>query len=125
MAMELYEKMDILRQKTGVTYREARRALEATKGDVAAALIWLEEHRPQERKKPVLKRLQSVLQWSAETKIRISKEGKVLAELPAAAGIAALGLTLTSARAAFIGALGISALLNRGYRLEMELNHER
>lgn len=122
--MELYEKMDLLRQKTGTTYREARRALEATKGDVAEALVWLEERRPEGRPRPALKRLSSVLQWSTETKIRISRGGRTLAEFPVAVGMAGLGLTLSSPRAAFVGAVGLALLLNKGVSLELQTERQ-
>lgn len=122
--MELYEKMDLLRQKTGATYREARRALEATKGDVVSALIWLEERHPVRKDKPALKRLNSVLQWSTETKIRISREDKTLAEFPVAVGVAGLGLTLTSPRAALVGAVGLALLMSKGISLQLETDRQ-
>lgn len=40
--MEMLEKVEKIREKTGVTYEEAKRALEATKGDILDAIVLLE-----------------------------------------------------------------------------------
>lgn len=42
--MEKLEKVELVREKTGVSYQEARDALEATDYDVLDAIIWLENH---------------------------------------------------------------------------------
>ncbi len=40
--MEMLEKVELVREKTGVSYQEAKEALEATNYDVLDAIIWLE-----------------------------------------------------------------------------------
>ena len=40
--MEMLEKVELVREKTGVTYQEAKEALEACDYDVLDAIIWLE-----------------------------------------------------------------------------------
>jgi len=42
--MELLEKVERLREKTGVSYQEAKAALEETGGDLLEALCWLEQN---------------------------------------------------------------------------------
>lgn len=40
--MDMLEKVELVREKTGVSYQEAKEALEATDYDVLDAIIWLE-----------------------------------------------------------------------------------
>lgn len=42
--MDMMEKAESLREKTGVSYTEAKAALEQTGGDLLEALCWLEQH---------------------------------------------------------------------------------
>ena len=42
--MEQMEKVELLREKTGCSYSEAKVALEETGGDLLEALCWLEQH---------------------------------------------------------------------------------
>ena len=42
--MEQMEKVELLREKTGCTYSEAKAALEETGGDLLESLCWLEQH---------------------------------------------------------------------------------
>ena len=42
--MDMMEKVESLREKTGVSYSEAKAALEQTGGDLLEALCWLEQH---------------------------------------------------------------------------------
>ena len=42
--MDMMEKVESLREKAGVSYTEAKAALEQTGGDLLEALCWLEQH---------------------------------------------------------------------------------
>ena len=42
--MDLMEKVERLREKTGCSYSEAKAALEETDGELLEALCWLEQH---------------------------------------------------------------------------------
>ena len=42
--MDMLEKVELVREKTGVSYQDAKEALEATSYDVLDAIIWLESH---------------------------------------------------------------------------------
>ena len=42
--MEMLEKVELVREKTGVSYQDAKSALEATEYDVLDAIIWLESN---------------------------------------------------------------------------------
>lgn len=102
------EKIDILRERTGLSYREAKAALERNNGDVVEALIdlegtkqtkWTEEFSL--RSNEVIDKVKELLREGNINKIRVKSEGKILVEIPVALGaigaialpqIAALGV---------------------------------
>lgn len=88
------EKIDVVRERTGATYSEAKDALEASDGNVVDAIIYLEN-----KKKSTIDNLYTTkdefLSWIKElinkgnvTRIKIKKEDKVLIDMPINAGIA-------------------------------------
>ncbi|MHC1745772.1 MAG: DUF4342 domain-containing protein [Negativicutes bacterium] len=93
------EKIDILRDRAGVTYKEAKEALERSNGDVIEALIELEEAKQgtwtdeiSSRSSQVIERVKKLIYEGNVTKIRVKNEGKVLVEIPVAIG--ALGAVM-------------------------------
>lgn len=91
------EKLDILRERSNLSYQEAKELLELCDGDVVAALIEL-EHRPKEsaneafftgaseKKQAILDRIKEIVEEGKVTRIRVSHDGKVITELPIAVG---------------------------------------
>lgn len=91
------EKLDILRERSNLSYQEAKELLELCDGDVVAALIEL-EHRPKEsanetfftgaseKKEVILERIKELVAEGKVTRIRVSHDGKVITELPVAVG---------------------------------------
>lgn len=92
MEMDL-EKVDVLRERAGLSYRDAVEYLERAEGDVVRALVFIEEDKRTERcavfekGQEVFDRIKDVVQRGNETKIRVDREGKTLAELPVTFGI--------------------------------------
>ena len=102
------EKIDLLRERTGISYREAREVLTKTRGDVVEALIdlenaqknsWTEEFSVKSGE--VMDKVKELIREGNVTKIRVKHEGKVLVEIPVTLGaigamvlpqIAALGV---------------------------------
>ena len=90
------EKIDIVRERTGATYSEAKEALEACEGNVVDALIYLEG----QKETPVDNMFSSkeeFFNWMREminkgnvNRIRIKKDEKVLIDIPVTAGEAAM-----------------------------------
>lgn len=87
------EKIDVLRERTGLSYREAREALERNQGNVIEALIewennkqtrWTEEFSV--RSGEVIDKVKELFHKGNINKIRIKHEGKVLVEIPVAIG---------------------------------------
>ncbi len=119
------EKIDMVKERSGVTYKEAKAALEASGGDVVNALVILEEEQinwAQEGPyKEALSKLKGVLKKSNENKIRIKNREKTVWELPAPVG--ALGAVVFPKAATF----GTLLLLFTRYsiHLEKELGEEQ
>jgi hypothetical protein len=90
------EKIDIVRERTGASYSEAKEALEACEGNVVDALIYLEG-----QKEPPVDNMfsskEEFFDWMREminkgnvNRIRIKKDEKVLIDIPVTAGAAAM-----------------------------------
>lgn len=89
------EKIDIIRERTGVNYAEAKEALEISGGNVVDALIYLENH----KKSPmddVVTSKEEFMAWIKDlvkkgnvNRIKIKKDEKVVVDIPVNAGVAA------------------------------------
>ena len=93
------EKVDQVRERTGVTYAEAKNALEVANGDVLEAIIYIEnikEADAKENSKLDAESIDEFKKWLKDlinkgniTRIRISKDEKEIVDVPVNAGIAA------------------------------------
>ena len=94
------EKIDILKERTGVSYTEAKEALENCDGDVVNALIYIEAK--EQKKSPVFNMdemyttkdeffawIKDVIRKGNVSRVRIKKDEKVVVDIPVNAGIAA------------------------------------
>ena len=87
------EKIDILRGRMGITYREAKEVLERNHGDVLAALIemegdgkgrWTEEITVKSNE--AIEKVKELIRQGQVTKIRVKHDGKVLVDIPVTVG---------------------------------------
>ncbi|SCM80256.1 conserved hypothetical protein [uncultured Sporomusa sp.] len=89
------EKIDLIRERTSVSYREAKEALERNQGNVIDTLIelegltktdgkWTEEFSV--RSTEVIDKVKELIREGNVNKIRVKHEGRVLAEIPVALG---------------------------------------
>lgn len=94
------EKVDKVRERTGVSYGEAKKALEMCEGNVLDAIIFLEEKSNNEKLNSnndnKTESVEEFKQWLKElinkgnvSRIKVSKDDKVLVDVPVNAGIAA------------------------------------
>lgn len=106
------EKLDIIRERTGVSYKEAKEILERTNGDVVEALIALEEK--QDKKwtdsinvagNEVIEKLKALIKKGNVTRIILKKDGETMLNIPVTAG--AVGVVLGP----FVSIVGVSAAL--------------
>lgn len=81
------EAIDAVRERTGVSYKEAREALEQTEGSVVDAIVLLED-KSTAKTDDVLEKIKAVVKEGNVNKIRVKKDDKVLLTVPVNAGIA-------------------------------------
>lgn len=104
------EKVDLIRERMDVSYKEAKDALDHAGGDVVAALIMLEK---EEGEESFFGNWKTVLAKGAATKVRLKKGDDALFEVPASVGVIGLLGMLVSGELAVLGAVGtVTALLN-------------
>ncbi|MDI6603639.1 DUF4342 domain-containing protein [Aceticella autotrophica] len=109
---EELEKIDMIIERTGVSYKEAREALNECNGNVVDALVYLEENKKSWTENisvagsEVLDKIKDIVKKGNVTKIRIKKDDEVILEIPVTAGaISALlipQLTLVGVALAFV-----------------------
>ncbi|MDN5325719.1 MAG: hypothetical protein PWP41_415 [Moorella sp. (in: firmicutes)] len=121
------EKIDQLRKRLGLSYREAKEALDRAGGDLLEALIQYEEGVKEETQSALgnwgsklIERIRNILHQGNVTRIKVKKDGKTVAEIPATAGaLGILGVLASSELAVLAGLSTVAALFNR-YTLEVE-----
>ncbi|MCH3964678.1 MAG: DUF4342 domain-containing protein [Clostridium sp.] len=93
------EKIDIIRERTGVSYADAKEALEACDGNVVDALIYIENNK-KTAKDSIYTTRDEFMEWLKDTvkkgnvnRIKIKRDDKVVVDIPVNAGIVA---TLTA-----------------------------
>ena len=102
------EKLDMLRERTGVSYREAKEMLERHEGNVIEALIEMEAKKEVNwseqfslRSNDVVEKVKKLLKDGNVSRIRVKSEEKTLLDIPVALG--AIGAVI----APQIAALGV------------------
>lgn len=87
------EKVDIIRDRTGVSYKEAKEALEAANGNVVDALIKIEEDGDKRWTETIsvkgseaVEKLKSIVKSGNVNRIRIKKDEYVILDIPVTAG---------------------------------------
>ncbi len=87
------EKVDIIRDRTNVTYKEAKEALEAANGDVVDALINIEETGEKKwtdtisvKGNEAFDRIKGIVKSGNVNRIRVKKDDSVIFDIPVTAG---------------------------------------
>jgi N-acetylmuramic acid 6-phosphate (MurNAc-6-P) etherase len=139
MSIEL-EKIDLIRNRTGVSYREAKKALDEAGGDVIEALITLEEtdrsftgamepeeftEKVQGRTQDIIEQIKSVLQRGQYTRIKVKQGDRIVFEMPATMGALGVLAVLASSELAILGALGTATAMAKNYTLEIEHRYNK
>jgi hypothetical protein len=87
------EKIDIIRDRTGISYREAKEALERNQGNVISTLIdlentketsWTEEFTV--RSGEVIDKVKELIHEGNVTKVRVKHDGRNLVDIPVTLG---------------------------------------
>lgn len=120
------EKIDILRARLGVSYKEAREALEAAGGDVVEALIKLEEkgrnigERFQARGQEMVGQVKALVEKGRDYRVKVKQGDRTVLEFPASVGALGVLGALVSSEIAVLGALGTVTAMAKKYTLEFE-----
>ena len=123
--MDELEKIDIIRERLGVTYKEAQEALQAADGDVVQALINLEgpnkkwDDKLEEKGQKLIDYIKDIIKKGNVTKVRIKKKDKVVWEISATIGALGVGGILLSPILTVIGVVGTIAAFVNYYTLEI------
>ncbi|MDD4170448.1 MAG: DUF4342 domain-containing protein [Desulfotomaculaceae bacterium] len=124
--MNELEKIDIIRNRLGVGYKEAKAALDAAGGDVVQALIRLEEkgqepgERFQVKGNELLEQVKGLLHKGQSFRIKVKQGDRVVFEIPASVGALGLVGALASYEIAVIGVLASVAGMANKYTLDVE-----
>lgn len=115
------EKIELVKEKTGCTYEEAKEALETSEGSVVDAIIALEKKKDEEynavngpslKDSPIFQKMKEIVDKGNITKIVISKNGKNYVNFPVTVGVA--GALLVP----WVVIIGVVAAL--GYQCDIE-----
>ncbi|MBP2626351.1 MAG: hypothetical protein H6Q68_1062 [Firmicutes bacterium] len=126
------EKIDIIRDRTGVTYRQAKEALAKSKGNVLEALIELDETKDTNwteeisvRSGEVIEKVKGLIYEGNVNKISVKSEGRTLVEIPVTFG--AIGamvlphLAVLGVLVAMFKRCTIEVVRNDGSKIETEV----
>ena len=109
------EKIELVKDRTGATYAEAKEALEKADGSVVDAIIDLEEKMNQEhdsvdggslKDSPIFAKMKEIVEKGNVTKIMISKNGKTIVNFPLTAGVIGAALVPWGAILGIVAAVG-------------------
>lgn len=123
--MEELNKIDQIRKRMGVTYQQAKEALDQNDGDVVAALIYLEKNdkkwdsKLEEKGHQLTEYIRDLIKKGNVTKVRLKKGEKVVFEVSGTVSVLGIGGAILVPPLAFIGVVGTVAALINNYRLEI------
>ncbi len=116
------EKIDTVIDRTGVSYKEAKEALEANNDDVIEAIVYLEEklssggsfaQNIESKGEKLLEKLKELIKEGNVNKITIKKDGEVLANIPINVGAVAFLATT------FWSTVGLTAAVLTKHTIEI------
>ena len=107
------EKIELVKDRTGVSYKDAKEALEKTEGNVVEAIILIEDtidtapaEETPSRTSAILTNIKELVHKGNVSRVLISKEGETIINLPVSIGIIGTVLFPWAGVTAAIAALG-------------------
>ncbi len=127
MRMENLEKIDKVRERLGVSYEKAYKALQETNWDVIEALIKLEKEEGKKgigigtehihvKGQELINKIKDIIKEGNVNKIIVKNDEKTLVEIPVTAGVVSLVLF------PYLTLLAGAAAMYKDYTLEIEKN---
>ena len=93
------EKIELVKDRTGVSYREAKEALESTEGNVVDAIIKIEDEinakvgaKITDNGARIVEKIKEAIQKGNVSKITVKKDGEVLINVPVTVGVVGTAL---------------------------------
>ena len=123
------EMVDQVRERTGVTYEEAKAALEGANGNVVDAIIAIEKENAatvnvNEKIEGLVEKVKTAVQKGNVNRIRILRGDEELANIPVNAGIAGGVLGLLAGPGVLISAAIAGVVAKFGFNCRFELLKE-
>jgi hypothetical protein len=107
------EKIELVKDRTGVSYKEAKEALESAKGSVVDAIIGIEEsidlkakNKIGDQSAQIMDRIKAAIHKGNVSKIIVKKDGDILLNLPVNVGLIGTVLAPWAAVAGVIAVFG-------------------
>lgn len=108
------EKIELVKDRTGVTYAEAKEALEAAEGSVVDAIIAIEESINTDEKEgkigakgeAIVSSLKELIKKGNVSKIQVKKDGELILNVPVNAGIVGVVIAPIATVMAVVAAFG-------------------
>ena len=129
MAEITLEKIDLIRERTGISYAESRDVLILCEGDVIESLVYIENSSKKDKKSVISEftaTAEEFKDWMKETirkgnvtRIKIKKDDRTLVDLPVNAGLAVGMFTLISP---LLAAAGIFTAIISSVTIEITKN---
>lgn len=123
--MEELTKIDLIRERLAVSYREAKEALDQAEGDVVKALVNLEgqetkgDRNLEDKARELGDYIKEIIRKGNVTKVRLKKDNKIVFEISATIGVIGVGGVLLSPILAVLGVVGTVTAFVKNYRLEI------
>lgn len=119
---DILEKIDMIRERTGASYKQAKEALEQAEGDVLNAIIFIEDKQKENlwteqftvAGTEVVDKLKEIIRKGNVSRIRVKKGDYLILDTPVTAG--AVGSILMP----YIAALGAAVALMSKCTIEIE-----
>lgn len=112
------EKIELVKDRTGVSYKEAKEALEAADGSVVDAIIAIEESIDEKGKSrigeggfQVVEKIKEMVKKGNVSKIIVKKDGEVMLNLPVNIGILGTVLAPWAMIAGMVAAFGTKCVI--------------
>lgn len=127
--MDELEKLDILRERMNISYREARELLAECDGDLISALVRAEAKEDDgfkwtekivDKGGDVLDQVKGYISKGNHTRIRLKKDDKTVAEFPATVGVVGVLAALASSELAVLAGIGAVAAVAKNVSLEIQ-----
>ncbi len=121
------KKIDLVRERMGISYREAREILEASGWDLVEALVKAEENKAKgwgnilyEAGEEIAGQVKTYFNKGNRTKIKLKRGEKTIVEFPATVGVLGIVAALASTELAVAAGIGTVAAIAKKVSLEIE-----